>query len=76
MRICGVKHNDLEDKLFEWFCHAQANSIPVEGPMVKEKASEIALRCESNFSVQMAGFSNSSSDTTLHGKPLVEKVQV
>jgi hypothetical protein len=30
MRICGAKHSDLEDELFEWFCHAHVNNIPVE----------------------------------------------
>jgi hypothetical protein len=22
MRICGTKCNNLEDELFQWFCHA------------------------------------------------------
>jgi hypothetical protein len=48
MRIHGAKHSDLEDELFEWFCHAHANNIPV-GPMVKEKANEIALKMGIEF---------------------------
>jgi hypothetical protein len=38
------KHSDLEDELFEWFCHARTNNILVEGPLVKEKVNEIALK--------------------------------
>jgi hypothetical protein len=50
MRIHGAKHSDLEDKLFEWFfCHARANNILIEGPTVKEKANEIALKMEIEF---------------------------
>jgi hypothetical protein len=49
MRIHGVKHSDLEDELFEWFCHAHAKNIPVEGPMVKEQANEIALKMGLEF---------------------------
>jgi hypothetical protein len=44
MRICGAKHSDLEDELFEWFCHARTKNIPVEDSMVKEKVNEIALK--------------------------------
>jgi hypothetical protein len=49
MRIHGAKHSDLEDELFKWFCHARAKNIPVEGPMVKEKANEIALKMGIEF---------------------------
>jgi len=38
MRICGTEHNNLED-LFRWFCHTQANNIPVEGATVKKKTN-------------------------------------
>jgi hypothetical protein len=48
MRIRGAKHSDLEDELFGWFCHARAN-ILVEGPMVREKPNEIALKMEIEF---------------------------
>jgi hypothetical protein len=44
MRIHGAKHSDLEDALFKWFCCSQTNSIHVEGPAVKEKVYEIALK--------------------------------
>jgi hypothetical protein len=44
MRNYGAKHSDLEDELLQWFCHANANSINVEGPMVKEKANKIVLK--------------------------------
>jgi hypothetical protein len=49
MKICGAKHSDLEDELFEWFCHACANNIPVEGPVVEEKANEIAPKMGIEF---------------------------
>jgi hypothetical protein len=49
MRIRGAKHSDLEDELFGWFCRARANNIPVEGPMVEEKANEIALKMGIEF---------------------------
>jgi transposase-like protein len=49
MRIRGAKHSNLEEKLFEWFCHARANNIHVESPMVKEKANEIALKTGIEF---------------------------
>jgi hypothetical protein len=74
MRICGVKHSDLEDEMFEWFCHASANNIPVEGPMVKEKANTIALKMGIEF--QCSNGWLQSSDRTSHGKPLAEKVQL
>jgi hypothetical protein len=45
----GAKHSDLETELFEWFCHAQASNIPIEGPMVKEKANKIALKMGIEF---------------------------
>jgi hypothetical protein len=44
MRICGAKHSDLEDELFEWFCDACTNIIPVEGSIVQEWANKIALK--------------------------------
>jgi hypothetical protein len=48
-RICGAKHSRLEDKLFEWFCHAHTSNIPIESPMVKEKANKIALKMGIEF---------------------------
>jgi hypothetical protein len=40
MRIRGVKHSDLEDKLFKWLYHAHTNNIPVEGHMVTERPTK------------------------------------
>jgi hypothetical protein len=49
MRILGAKQSDLKDEVFEWFCHACVNNIPVEGPMVKEKAFKITLKMGIEF---------------------------
>jgi transposase-like protein len=49
MRIREAKHSDLEDELLEWYCRAHAKNIPVEGPMVIEKANEIALKMGMKF---------------------------
>jgi hypothetical protein len=46
-----VKHSDLEDELFEWFCHARSSSIPAEGPVDKEQANEITLKMVIEFKV-------------------------
>jgi hypothetical protein len=40
---------NFENDLLEWFCHARVNNILVEGPMVKEKTNEIALKMEIKF---------------------------
>jgi hypothetical protein len=42
------RNSNLVDELFEWFCHACAN-ILIEGPMVKEKANEIAPKMGIEF---------------------------
>jgi hypothetical protein len=31
MRIRGAKHGNVEDELFEWFCHVRKNSLAVDG---------------------------------------------
>lgn len=49
MRILGAKHGNMEDKLFEWFCHAWENRLPVDGQMVKVKADETVLKMGMNF---------------------------
>jgi hypothetical protein len=75
MRIHGAKHSDLEDELFEWFCHARANNIPVKGPMAKEKTNEITLKMGIEFQCSNGWLSDSGGDRS-HSKPLVEKVQL
>jgi hypothetical protein len=40
MRICGAKYSDLEDELFEWFCFARSNNIPMEGLQLKRKPTK------------------------------------
>jgi hypothetical protein len=49
MRILGAKHGNMEDNLFEWFCHAQEKRLPVDGQMVKVKADETALNVGIDF---------------------------
>jgi hypothetical protein len=49
VRIHGAKHDDMENELLEWFCHAQANSVPVDGQTVKAKSDEIALNIGTDF---------------------------
>jgi hypothetical protein len=49
MKICGAKHSNVEDELFEWFCHARANNISLESPLAKEKANKIALNMGIEF---------------------------
>jgi hypothetical protein len=49
MKIHGAKYGDLEDKLFKWFCFLRSNNIPMEGPTMKDKANEIAVKLCSVF---------------------------
>jgi len=49
MRILGAKHGNMEDNLFERFCHARENRLLVDGQMVEVKADEIALKMGINF---------------------------
>jgi predicted 3-demethylubiquinone-9 3-methyltransferase (glyoxalase superfamily) len=49
MRIHGAKHNNMENELLEWFCHAQANSVAVGGQIVRAKADETALKMGTDF---------------------------
>jgi hypothetical protein len=70
-QICGVKHSDLEDEVFEWFCHACANNIPVEVPMIKEKANETALKMGIEFQC-----SNGWLQRFMQRRNIVEKVQL
>jgi hypothetical protein len=44
MRIRGAKHGNMEDELFEWFCHVRENRLAVDGQTVKGKADEIVLK--------------------------------
>jgi hypothetical protein len=34
--IWGITYSDLEEGLFEWFCCANASSIPIQGPTIQE----------------------------------------
>jgi predicted 3-demethylubiquinone-9 3-methyltransferase (glyoxalase superfamily) len=49
VRIHGSKHDDMENELLEWFCHAQANSVAVDDQTVKARADEIALKMGTDF---------------------------
>jgi hypothetical protein len=49
MRIRDAKHGNMEEELFEWFCHARKNRLAVGGQTVKGKADEIALKCSNGW---------------------------
>ncbi len=49
-RLCSRPFQPIEDKLWTWFCDARGRNIPVSGPMIQEKALEIAE--------QLGGFPN------------------
>lgn len=41
-RLRTAKHEDIESRLLTWFNHMRAENIPLSGPLIKEKALEIA----------------------------------
>lgn len=43
-KVNKPKFETLEQALITWFTQARGQGIPVDGPIVKEKAREIALR--------------------------------
>jgi len=49
MGIHGAKHVAMVEELFKWFCHTEANNIPVDGPTVKGGTSEFALTVDTQF---------------------------
>jgi len=49
MRIHGAKHVAMADELFKWFCHSEANNIPVKGPTVKGGISEFTLTVDTEL---------------------------
>jgi hypothetical protein len=40
----GAQHSELESALFQWFSQKRALEITINGPLIKGKASEVALR--------------------------------
>ncbi|KAJ8891887.1 hypothetical protein PR048_004443 [Dryococelus australis] len=61
----------MVDKLtYEWFCRARSNNIPLSGPLIREKALEIAK--ETGFVYFKAlwdGWTNSVQGTSFPGVP-------
>ncbi|KAI5099209.1 hypothetical protein C0J45_11348 [Silurus meridionalis] len=39
-----AKHKDLEDAVFQWFTNTRATNLPVNGPLLMEKASILAAK--------------------------------
>jgi len=62
----------MVDELFKWFCHNEANNIPVNGPTVKGGISEFALIVDMNLNASLYGFNCSQSDRIYHGNPWAE----
>lgn len=49
-RVRNAGHEDLETVLFKWVCETKEAGIPVTGPMIQNKADELALKLNiSNF---------------------------
>ena len=43
-RIKHAKYELLESALYKWFINARQRSLPISGPVLMEKASELALK--------------------------------
>ena len=43
------KYEKIEGVLLEWFTQKRALNIPIQGPLLKQKADEIALQLNINF---------------------------
>ena len=41
-RCRGANHDEIEKKILDWFRKARSKNIPVTGPMLQEKARQIA----------------------------------
>ncbi len=49
-KLRSGKFEELEDILMKWFIQARATNIPLDGPVVREKATQIAAKLQiSNF---------------------------
>ncbi|XKL59812.1 hypothetical protein PGB90_000828 [Kerria lacca] len=44
MKLRAGKFEELEDILMKWFLQARATNIPINGPVLREKATEIARK--------------------------------
>jgi hypothetical protein len=42
-------HGVVENKMYEWFCIAEVNSIAMDGCSAQEKADEIILKMAIKF---------------------------
>lgn len=49
MKVKAGKYEEMEKILFDWYAQARASNIPVNGPIMKEKALQIAKTLNMNF---------------------------
>jgi predicted XRE-type DNA-binding protein len=55
-RLRTAKYEDVEEELLQWFNHTRSSNIPLSGPIVQEKAKEIAR----TYGIEVDEFSSSS----------------
>ena len=76
-RVRLANHDDVESELLRWFTEMRGNNIPIDGPMMKTKATSIAHTLGKDWesgSAMKAGCLGLSTDETLFSKHCVERV--
>ena len=53
-RCRGANHDEIEKKILDWFRKARSKNIPVTGPMLQEKARQIAEAGSIGLRIEMA----------------------
>ncbi|XP_052746342.1 tigger transposable element-derived protein 4-like [Bicyclus anynana] len=44
-----TKHAKIEDAVLKWYRHQRTNNVPINGPMLQQKANELAQRFDEDF---------------------------